>query len=117
MPGRDPDHLNEHEAQVLKTEATFTEMMGPVVNKPEPEVPLLLMRTMREEMTRRANATIAAGIYYSLPPEGRKAYQLTPEGLKKWKDLNLVPPSANAKIQEEAQAALEGVPEAVRAFF
>jgi hypothetical protein len=101
LPARDPDHLNEHELEVFKTEATFTQEVGPLLSKPEAEVPLMLARQVRSEMTRQAYAQVGASMYYSLPADRRKANAPDAKELQTWEKLRLVPPSAKRKLRKK----------------
>jgi hypothetical protein len=97
LPSRDPDHLNEHESEVFMGESKITQEAATYLNKPEPEVSLMLAREMRSEMTRQAYAHVDAKFYYSLPEHLRKLNPPDKKKLQTWKELRLVPPSAKRK--------------------
>jgi hypothetical protein len=100
LPARDPDHLNEHESEVFVGEGKISQEVATYLNKPEPEVSLILARETRSEMTRQARAHVDARLYYSLSADRRKANPPDKKTLETWKDLRLVPPSAKGNFKK-----------------
>jgi hypothetical protein len=101
LPARDPDHLNEHESEVFMGEGKISQEVASSLNKPEPEVSLMLAREMRSEMTRQAYAHLHAKLYYSMPAaDRRKASPPDKKTLETWKELRLVPPSTKRQFKK-----------------